>query len=226
MGHVSSTMWGIKYQPSNSTSCSDNTLRLLVLVVGRLYWGLQVMSSYSIWGCALKGCLEGGIFGRAKSRLKGIEDFNLERCPHVLYLNLKTSQSSWGRKRRSQFKVSPTFKTSSNTRQTIKLSKESFPNGSNPWIYMSLRDFMDNSSMDNFNFKKEEVNYSTFFLLEQRLSTNNIWASPKGGLGKLIAFKPLRKLEINGRHMCLERFYNIESSLAWFASAKCCSPTF
>ena len=30
----------LKNQPSNSTSCSDNALRSLVLVVGRLYWGL------------------------------------------------------------------------------------------------------------------------------------------------------------------------------------------
>ena len=29
-------------QPSNSTSCSDNVLRLLVLVVDKLLWGLQV----------------------------------------------------------------------------------------------------------------------------------------------------------------------------------------
>ena len=35
MIYVSSTMWRIKNQPSNSTSCNDNTLRLLVLVVGR-----------------------------------------------------------------------------------------------------------------------------------------------------------------------------------------------
>ena len=46
-------MWRIKYQPSNSTSCSDNYLRLLVLVVGELYWRLQVMSSFSISGGAL-----------------------------------------------------------------------------------------------------------------------------------------------------------------------------
>jgi hypothetical protein len=59
-------------------SCSDNTLRLLVLVVGKIYWGLHVTSSFSIWGCILKGCFERGIFWRAKSRLKGIEDFNLE----------------------------------------------------------------------------------------------------------------------------------------------------
>ena len=40
------------------------------------------MSSFSIRGCVLKGCFEKGrIFWRAKSRLKGIEDFNLEHCP-------------------------------------------------------------------------------------------------------------------------------------------------
>ena len=43
--HISNPMWRIKNQPSNSTSCSDNALCLLVLVVGRLYWGLQVTSS-------------------------------------------------------------------------------------------------------------------------------------------------------------------------------------
>ena len=65
---------------SNSTSCSDNALRLLVLVAGRLYEGLQVTSSFSIWGCVLKGCFERGIFWRPNSsRLKGIEDFNLEQ---------------------------------------------------------------------------------------------------------------------------------------------------
>jgi hypothetical protein len=37
-----------------------------------------VTSSFSIWGCISKGCLERGIFCRAKVRLKGIEDFNLE----------------------------------------------------------------------------------------------------------------------------------------------------
>ena len=28
----------------------------------------------------MKGCFERGVFWRAKSRLKGIEDFNLEYC--------------------------------------------------------------------------------------------------------------------------------------------------
>jgi hypothetical protein len=54
-------MWEIKNQPSNSTSCSDNALRLLVLVAGRLYWGLQVTSPFSIWGCVVKGCFERGM---------------------------------------------------------------------------------------------------------------------------------------------------------------------
>ena len=35
-------------------------------------------SSFSIWGCVLKGCFHRGIFRRAKSSLKGTEDFNLE----------------------------------------------------------------------------------------------------------------------------------------------------
>ena len=84
MIHVLSTMWRIKNQPSNSTSCSDNALvRLLVLVASRLYWGLQVMSSFSIWGCVLKGFFEIDIIWRAKSRLKGIEGFNLEHCTYL-----------------------------------------------------------------------------------------------------------------------------------------------
>ena len=78
MIHIFNIMWRIKNQPSNSTSCSENAVRLLILVTGRLYWELQVTSSFSIWGCVLKGCLERGIFWRAKSRLKGIENFNLD----------------------------------------------------------------------------------------------------------------------------------------------------
>ena len=78
MVHVSNTMWRIRNRPSNSTSCSDNALHLLVLMVDILYWRLQVTSSSAIWGCVLKGCFERGKFWRAKSRLKGIEDFNLE----------------------------------------------------------------------------------------------------------------------------------------------------
>ena len=43
MVHVSNTMWGIKNQPSIFTSCGDNALHLLVLVVGRLYQGFQAL---------------------------------------------------------------------------------------------------------------------------------------------------------------------------------------
>ena len=57
MVHVSNTMWRIKNEPSNSTSCSHNALHLLVLVAGILYWGLQLTSSFSIWGCVLKSYL-------------------------------------------------------------------------------------------------------------------------------------------------------------------------
>jgi hypothetical protein len=78
MVHVSSLMWRIKNRPSNSTSCSDNAPRLLVLVVGKLYWGLQLTYSFSIWGCISKGYFEKVYFKKAKFHLKGIEDFNLE----------------------------------------------------------------------------------------------------------------------------------------------------
>jgi hypothetical protein len=53
--HLFSTMWRIKNWPSNSISCSDNALRLLVLVVGILCRGLELKSSFSIWGCVSKG---------------------------------------------------------------------------------------------------------------------------------------------------------------------------
>jgi hypothetical protein len=49
MVHVCTTMWKIKNQPSSSTFRSDNALRLLILVVGRLYYrGLQVTSSFQL----------------------------------------------------------------------------------------------------------------------------------------------------------------------------------
>jgi hypothetical protein len=86
MVHVSSTMSRIKNQPSNSASWDDNALCLLVLVAGKLYWRLQVTPSFSSWGCVLKGYFERGIiFWRAESRLKGIEDFNLEHCFQLLH---------------------------------------------------------------------------------------------------------------------------------------------
>ena len=72
MVHISSTMWRINNQPSNSTSGSDNALRLLVLGTCISYWGLQVTSSFSIWGCVLKGCFERGIiFWRATIAFEG-----------------------------------------------------------------------------------------------------------------------------------------------------------
>jgi hypothetical protein len=73
MVHASNTMWRIKNQASNSTSRSDNALRLLVLVTSRLYRGLQVMPSSSIWGCVLKGCFERGRFARAKTSILNTE---------------------------------------------------------------------------------------------------------------------------------------------------------
>ena len=39
----------------NPKPCSDNTLCLLTLVPSKLYWGLQVTSSFSIWGCHFEG---------------------------------------------------------------------------------------------------------------------------------------------------------------------------
>jgi hypothetical protein len=66
----------IKNQPSNSTSCSDNALRLLGLVAGILHWGFQTTSSISIWDCVLKGCfweryiLKGKIAFEGHSRLQ------------------------------------------------------------------------------------------------------------------------------------------------------------
>ena len=79
MVHVSSTMWRIKNQPSSSTSCSDNVLRLLVLVTSILYWGLQVTSSFSIWGWVFEGLFwERYILKGQIAFERGIEDFNLE----------------------------------------------------------------------------------------------------------------------------------------------------
>ena len=55
--------WKVNNQSSNSTSCSDNTLRLLVLVASILNRELQVMSSsFSIWDCVLKGCFEREVY--------------------------------------------------------------------------------------------------------------------------------------------------------------------
>ena len=86
MVHVFGTMWRVKNRPPNSTSCCDSALRLLVLVVGKLYRGLQVTYSLlSIWSCVLKGCFERDIVWRAKPHLKGIEGFDLEHCQWCTY---------------------------------------------------------------------------------------------------------------------------------------------
>ena len=96
MVYVYSTIWRDKNQPSNITSCSDNSLHLLVHVVSRLYWGLQVMPSFSNLGCVLKGCFERGVFWRAKSHLKGIEDFKLEFGHHPIAIAMSTiTQVFW-----------------------------------------------------------------------------------------------------------------------------------
>jgi hypothetical protein len=82
MVHVSNTMWRVKYQPSNFTSCGDNALYTLVGACGGKIQIVSKISSdifiFSIWSCVLKECFERGIFWKAKSCLKGIEDFNLE----------------------------------------------------------------------------------------------------------------------------------------------------
>ena len=92
MVHVFGTMWRIKNQPSNFTPCSDNALHLLVLVAGILYWGLQMTSSFSIWGCILKGCFERDIFWRAELRLKDIETSILNTDEHWHFSNVFTVQ--------------------------------------------------------------------------------------------------------------------------------------
>ena len=54
----------------------------------------QRFSRTTIWGCILKGCFGRGIiFWRAKSRLKGIQDFNLEHWlgpPNNMYIVVGT----------------------------------------------------------------------------------------------------------------------------------------
>ena len=52
-------------------------MRLLILVAGREYWGLQVMSSFSIFNLGLR--FKGMFWERYI--LKDIEDFNLEHWP-------------------------------------------------------------------------------------------------------------------------------------------------
>ena len=89
MVHASSTMWRIKNRSSNFTSCNDNALRLMVLVVRKLYWGLQVTSSFSNLGLYFAGLfwesdiLKGQI---AFERHWRLQSWTLLRrqCPHAL----------------------------------------------------------------------------------------------------------------------------------------------
>ena len=84
--HVSSTMWRSENQPSNSTSCGDCALlRWLVLVTGKLYWGLQVRSSFCNMGLRFEGLVLREVYFEGPSRVwKGIEGFNLEHLYHCL----------------------------------------------------------------------------------------------------------------------------------------------
>ena len=58
MVHVSSTMWQIKDQPSNSTSWSDYTLQLLVLVaayyIENFKWHLHFQFGIAFWRIVLR----------------------------------------------------------------------------------------------------------------------------------------------------------------------------
>ena len=96
MIHVFSIMWRIKNQPSNITSCSDNALRLLVLVAGRLYSGLQVRSSFCNLGLRFEGLFWERYMLKGQSRLKGIEDFNLEHCHKGSQVEAWSTCSSMG----------------------------------------------------------------------------------------------------------------------------------
>ena len=56
----------------------DWLIFLWTVLDGQIILGTSSDVFISIWGCILKGCFERGIFYKAKSHLKGIEDFNLE----------------------------------------------------------------------------------------------------------------------------------------------------
>ena len=64
-----------------STSCSGNALRLLVLVAGILHWGLQVTSSFSIWGRISKSCFERCIFEGPNHVQRALKTSNFEHSP-------------------------------------------------------------------------------------------------------------------------------------------------
>ena len=93
--HVSSTMWRIKNRPSNFVSCSDNTLRLLVLVTNKLYRGLQVTtSSFSIRGHVPKGCFEREVYFEGPNYIwralkTSILNTAFNRCPRELPHSLR-----------------------------------------------------------------------------------------------------------------------------------------
>ena len=104
MVHVSNIMWRIKNQPYLTSflvvtmpyACwflwrayyiEDIKWHLhFQFEVALLYWGLQVTSSFSIWGYVSfwRVVLREVYFEGSKSRLKGIEDFNLEHWLQLL----------------------------------------------------------------------------------------------------------------------------------------------
>ena len=100
--HVSSTMWRIKNQASNSTSHSGNALRLAVLVAGKLDWGLQVMSSFSSLGLRFEGLFWERYILKGQIALEGhwkLQSWTLVSSPcslwcthvHVLISKLKVA---------------------------------------------------------------------------------------------------------------------------------------
>ena len=75
-------MHRIKNQSSNSTSCSDDALRLSVLVVGRLYWGLQVTSSFCNLGLRFEGLFwKRYIYSESPNRIWRLQSWTLMTPP-------------------------------------------------------------------------------------------------------------------------------------------------
>ena len=98
MVHVSSTMWRTKNQPSNSISCDDNALHLLVLVAGILYREIQVTSPFSIWSCVLNGCFERKKFLNGQIAFEEhwrLQSWTLDPTLHQCSIHLG-SVSLWG----------------------------------------------------------------------------------------------------------------------------------
>ena len=93
MVHVCSTMWKLENRPSNSISCRDNALRLLILVMDRFYRGLQGDVFISQLGVA---------FWRVVLR-----EVYFERPNHI-WRALKTSiLEHWGESRKGKSKGKP-----------------------------------------------------------------------------------------------------------------------